>query len=60
MDELVLGHHQMVLLVVCALHHDPHKAQRLELNDLLGVGACGRELDPIKASFPLWRSSQAG
>ena len=41
----------MVPLVVCALHHDPHKAQRLELNDLLGVGAGDGELDPVRQVF---------
>ena len=35
------------------MHHDAHKAQRVKFNDLLGVGACHGELDPIRQVFRL-------
>ena len=39
MRELALGHHEMMHLMVRALHHDAHEAERLELRHLRRVVA---------------------
>src|ERR1700716_2359718 len=50
-DELVLRHHEMVLLMMRSLHHDSHEAECPEFCHLLGVGAGDGELDAIRQVF---------
>src|SRR6266404_3993437 len=51
--ELALRHHQMVLLVMRSLHHDPQEAERLELDRLRGIAAGDGELDAFGKVFGL-------
>ena len=46
--ELALCHHQMMRLVVAALHHDAHKAQCFEFNQRLRFARHDRELDAVR------------
>jgi hypothetical protein len=45
--KLAHGHHEMMRLMVTALHHDPHKPERFEFDERLRFSRCDRELYTI-------------
>ena len=46
--ELTQGHHEVVLLMVAALHHYSHKAERFELGQRLRFASHDSELDTVR------------
>ena len=46
--KLALGHGEVMKLVMCALHHDPHEPQGLDFHHLLSVVARNDELDATR------------
>ena len=46
--ELALCHHQVMRLMVAALHHDAHKTERFQLGERLRFARHDRELDTIR------------
>jgi hypothetical protein len=46
--EFTFGHSEVVELMMVTLHHNPHEAEALNFEHLLGVSACHHELDAAR------------